>query len=58
MCMACEMGFWAMIDALSPDERERYLRRLREQEEAARFACDEPVPAVPAAGPPEGERKP
>jgi hypothetical protein len=55
--MACEMGFWAMIDALSPDERERYLRRLKEQEEAARFACDEPTPA-PAAGPPEGERKP
>ena len=42
MCMACEMGFWSMIDALPPEVRERI---LREQEEAARFACDAPAQA-------------
>jgi hypothetical protein len=41
MCMACEMGFWDMIDALPPEARERF---LREQEAAARFACDAPAP--------------
>ena len=46
MCIACELGYWSMIDAL---EAER--NALREQEKAApadsRFAC-EPVdePAV------------
>ena len=43
MCMACEMGFWSMIDALPPEVRERI---LREQEEAARFACDAPAQAA------------
>ncbi len=41
MCIACEMGFWDMVEALPPEARERVLR-----EEAARvnapFACDEP----------------
>jgi hypothetical protein len=60
MCMACEMGFWDMIDALSPEVRERI---LREQEEAARFACDAPAPEpgadVPSTPPPiADERKP
>jgi hypothetical protein len=48
MCIACEMGFWDMVDALPPETRERVLR-----EEAARlnapFACDEPE-ATPAPG--------
>jgi hypothetical protein len=35
MCIACEMNFWAMIDALPPEDRERILR-----EQAARFACE------------------
>lgn len=51
MCIACEMGFWDMVEALPPETRERILR-----EEAARqaepFACDAPEtePAIkPAA---------
>jgi hypothetical protein len=35
MCIACEMNFWAMIDALPPEDRERILR-----EQTARFACE------------------
>jgi hypothetical protein len=35
MCIACEMNFWAMIDALPPEDRERILR-----EQAAQFACE------------------
>ena len=37
MCIACEMNFWAMIDALPEADRERVLR-----EQAARFACEAP----------------
>jgi hypothetical protein len=53
MCIACEMSFWNMLDALPPETRERI---LREQAEAARFAC-EPPPA-PDVQPAEDERKP
>jgi hypothetical protein len=53
MCIACEMGFIDMLEALSPQERERIVR-----EEAARFACDAPQPQAPAAKPAEDERKP
>ena len=35
MCIACELNFWDMIDALPPEDQERVLR-----EQAARFACD------------------
>jgi hypothetical protein len=42
MCIACEMGFWDMMDALPPEERERILR-----EEAARFACEAPEEPAP-----------
>jgi hypothetical protein len=42
MCIACEIGFWSMMDALPPDVRERI---LREQEAAAQFACDTPAQA-------------
>jgi len=52
MCIACEMSFWSMLDALPEDVRERI---LREQAEAARFACDA---ATPAPQPAEDERKP
>jgi hypothetical protein len=59
MCIACEMGFWDMVDQLSPEAREKFLR-----EEAARlaepFACDVPEQSTaPDATPPsQGERKP
>jgi len=54
MCIACELGFWSMIDALPEDARERILREQRERAEAARFACEAP----PAASPAEDEPKP
>jgi hypothetical protein len=54
MCIACELGFWNMVDALSPELRERI---LREQEESKRFACEAPVDQ-PAASPVQDERKP
>jgi hypothetical protein len=57
MCIACEMSFWDMVDALAPEERERILRA-----EAARFACDAPEAELPAAEAaaqdPTGESKP
>jgi hypothetical protein len=53
MCIACEMAFLDMLEALSPQERERIMR-----EEAARFSCDAPPPASPPVKPAEGERKP
>jgi hypothetical protein len=55
MCIACELGFWSMIDALPEEARARILREQRERADAARFACD---PAPEAASPPaEGERE-
>ena len=53
MCIACEMAFFDMVEAMTPEAREKF---LREQEEAARFACE----AAPAEAPPpaEDERKP
>ncbi len=49
MCIACEVNFWSIIDALPPDDRERILR-----EQAARFQCEAdaseaPLPAQPSA---------
>jgi hypothetical protein len=59
MCIACELGFWSMMDALPPDARERI---LREQEEAAQFACDAPTEPPTSTQMPErpgtDERKP
>ncbi len=52
MCIACEMSFWNMIDALPPEDRERILR-----EQAARFECEVPEPP-PTAQPNVDERKP
>jgi hypothetical protein len=40
MCIACEMNFWAMIDALPDEARRRILR-----EQADQFACE--VAAAP-----------
>jgi hypothetical protein len=53
MCIACEMAFFDMVEAMTPEARERF---LREQEEAARFACDAPPAEAPQ--PAEDERKP
>ena len=44
MCIACEMSFWTMIDALPPEARERVLR-----EQVAPLACDAPEPPLPQA---------
>jgi hypothetical protein len=51
MCIACEMNFWNMIDALPPEARERILREQVEQ-----FACQSPEPPQPR--PISDERKP
>ncbi len=51
MCIACELNFWNMIDALPPEEQERVLR-----EQAKRFACD--TGDGEAAPQPTDERKP
>ena len=53
MCIACEMAFFDMVEALPEETRARI---LREQEEAARFACDAPPAEAPL--PAEDERKP
>jgi hypothetical protein len=50
MCIACEMNFWAMIDALEPAEQERILR-----EQAARFACDAPKKDAESEPPPAAQ---
>ena len=52
MCIACEMAFLDMFEALPPEERERILR-----EEAARFTC-EAEPQPPAVQSAEEEPKP
>jgi hypothetical protein len=53
MCIACELGFLDMLEALSPQEREQILH-----DETARFACDAPEAQLPAADPAKDERKP
>ena len=40
MCIACELGYWSMMDALPPEVRERI---LRQQESSGQFACDAPA---------------
>jgi hypothetical protein len=54
MCIACEITFMDMLNALSPEERERI---LRENAEAARFTCEAPQDE-PTSQPIEDERKP
>lgn len=54
MCIACEMGFWGMVEAMSPEAREQFLR-----EQAERFACDvAPETAPSTAEPRKDERAP
>jgi hypothetical protein len=53
MCIACELNFWAMIDALPEADRERILRQ-----QAARFACEAPErEAQPAPQPVADEQQ-
>jgi hypothetical protein len=54
MCIACELGFWNMVDALTPEVRERI---LREQEGSQRFACEAPADQ-PVAPPVQDEHEP
>ncbi len=55
MCIACEMNFWSMLDALPPEARERILRAQLETE---RLACEAPpAQTAPAPPPSEDERK-
>lgn len=60
MCIACEMGFWDMIEQLPPEARERILRDEAARQKEA-FACDAPAaetaPAQPPAQPPADERR-
>ena len=55
MCIACEMGFWDMVESLPPETRERILREEAARQ-AAPFACD--VPEDAPAAPIQDERKP
>jgi len=55
MCIACELGFLNMLEALSPEERERI---VREHEEAMRFACDAPQDSIPSVQPGKDEPAP
>ena len=59
MCIACEMGFWDMLDALPPETRERILREQAERQNE-NFACEVPETAAPLAVPPpkQDERTP
>ncbi len=47
MCIACEMSFWNMIDALPPEAP----RADPCASTAARFACDAPADEPPPAAP-------
>ena len=47
MCIACELSFWNLIDALPPEDLERILR-----EQAARFSCEAGEGEPPSAAQP------
>lgn len=55
MCMACEMGFWDMVEALPPETRERFLREENERLKPS-FNCD--TPDEPQAAADREETKP
>jgi len=55
MCIACEIAFMDMLDALSPAERERILRENAQAQFSCEAPTDEPKPA-PQQTP--DERKP
>ena len=67
MCTACELNFWAMIDALPEADRERILREqfgdaafeaAQAEVKASPFVCEPFNDGTPDAASPEGERKP
>jgi len=53
MCIACEMSLLNMLEAMSPEAREKF---LREHEEAMQLSCD--APQNPARQHSEDERGP
>jgi hypothetical protein len=56
MCIACEIAFMDVLDAVSPEERERI---LREQAQSQRFSCEAPANEPPQQQPINAdERKP
>jgi hypothetical protein len=57
MCIVCEIAFWDMVDALTPEMRERIMRA---NAEVARLSCEAPADAAAAPKPPtaKDERKP
>lgn len=55
MCIACELGFLGMLEALSPEER---VRIVREHEQAMRFACEAPQDEAPPVAAGKDERAP
>jgi len=55
MCIACELGFWSMVDALSPEARARLMQQY---ENAARLACDMPEGETPKAAAPSEADEP
>jgi hypothetical protein len=58
MCIACELGFFGMLEALPPEERERILREeAARMQPAAPFACEPVDAATPDAQAPAQERK-
>jgi hypothetical protein len=52
MCIACELGYWSMVDAL---EAERSATKKRESRGDDAFACDpgadQPTPKQDGRGP-------
>jgi len=52
MCLACEMAFFDMVAAMTPEAREKFSR-----EQEAGFTCEAP-PAAAEAQPAGDERKP
>jgi len=67
MCIACEMAFFDMLEALAPEERERILREqfgdaavdeAPAKVKAAPFICEPFDDGEPIAAKPKAERKP
>jgi DNA invertase Pin-like site-specific DNA recombinase len=64
MCIACEMAFMDMLEALAPEERERILREQFAGYSSGAAPPDAPIrpfvcePFDEPSQQPEGERKP
>jgi hypothetical protein len=55
--MACEFGFWDMLEALPPEARERVLREQAALIEKS-LSCDAPDDTLPVATDAADEPKP